>query len=121
MRTILVASSKGGAGKTTLTTNLAAHFAVGGHATAILDADRQKSSTRWCEKRAAMPSAVLPLDGTRRGWERTLPDGIEYLVVDAPAGAYAGSHADRQGELGRLRHCRWSRRPHRIMELRRLL
>ena len=87
MRTILVASSKGGAGKTTLTTNLAAHFAVGGHATAILDADRQQSSTRWCEKRAGMDSAVLPLDGTRRGWEKTLPDGIEYLIVDAPAGA----------------------------------
>ena len=87
MRTILVASSKGGAGKTTLTTNLAAHFAVGGHATAILDADRQQSSTRWCEKRAGMASAVLPLDGTRRGWEKTLPEGIEYLVVDAPAGA----------------------------------
>ena len=34
-----------------------------------------------------MDSAVLPLDGTRRGWEKTLPDGIEYLIVDAPAGA----------------------------------
>jgi chromosome partitioning protein len=87
MRTILVASSKGGAGKTTLTTNLAAYFAVHGHPTAILDADRQKSSTRWCEKRAGMESAVLPLDGTRRGWEKTLPDGIHTLVIDAPAGA----------------------------------
>jgi chromosome partitioning protein len=87
MRTILVASSKGGAGKTTLTTNLAAYFAVHGHPTAILDADRQKSSTRWCEKRAGMDSAVLPLDGTRRGWEKTLPDGIHTLVIVAPAGA----------------------------------
>lgn len=87
MRTILVASSKGGAGKTTLTTNLAAYHAVHGHPTAILDADRQKSSTRWCEKRAGMDSAVLPLDGTRRGWEKTLPDGIHTLVIDAPAGA----------------------------------
>jgi chromosome partitioning protein len=87
MRTILVASSKGGAGKTTVATNLAAHFAVEGKATAILDADRQKSSTHWCEKRAAMDTAVLPLDGSRRGWEKTLPDGIQRLVVDAPAGA----------------------------------
>lgn len=89
MRTILVASSKGGAGKTTVTTNLAAHFAVGGKATAILDADRQQSSTHWCEKRAALDSAVLPIDGSRRGWEKQLPDGIEYLVIDAPAGAMA--------------------------------
>ncbi len=89
MRTILVASSKGGAGKTTLTTNLAAHFAIDGKATAILDADRQKSSTHWCEKRAAMDSAVLPIDGSRRGWEKHLPDGLQRLVVDAAAGAMA--------------------------------
>lgn len=87
MRTILVASSKGGAGKSTVSTNLAAYFAVEGKATALLDADRQKSSTHWCEKRAHMESAVLPLDGTRRGWDKSLPDGIQRLVVDAPAGA----------------------------------
>ena len=87
MRTILVASSKGGAGKSTVTTNLAAYFAVDGKATAILDADKQKSSTHWCEKRAHLDTAVLPLDGTRRNWEKTLPEGIQRLIVDAPAGA----------------------------------
>ena len=87
MRTILVASSKGGAGKTTVATNLAAHFAVEGKATALLDADPQKSSTHWCEKRAALETAVLPLDGSRRGWDKSLPDGIQRLVVDARAGA----------------------------------
>ncbi len=87
MRTILVASSKGGAGKSTVSTNLAAYFAVDGKATAILDADKQKSATHWCEKRAHMETAVLPLDGTRRGWDKSLPDGIQRLVVDAPAGA----------------------------------
>lgn len=89
MRTILVASSKGGAGKSTVSTNLAAYFAVEGKATALLDADRQKSATHWCEKRAHMESAVLPLDGTRRGWDKSLPEGIQRLVVDAPAGAMA--------------------------------
>jgi chromosome partitioning protein len=87
MRTILVASSKGGAGKSTVSTNLAAYFAVEGKATALLDADRQKSATHWCEKRAHMESAVLPLDGTRKGWDKSLPEGIQRLVVDAPAGA----------------------------------
>lgn len=89
MRTILVASSKGGAGKSTVATNLAAHFAVEGKATAILDADRQKSSTHWCEKRAHLDTAVLPLDGCRRNWDKQLPEGIQRLVVDAPAGAMA--------------------------------
>jgi chromosome partitioning protein len=87
MRTILVASSKGGAGKSTVATNLAAFFALEGKATAILDADKQKSSTHWCEKRAHLDSAVLPLDGCRRNWDKHLPDGIARLVVDAPAGA----------------------------------
>jgi chromosome partitioning protein len=87
MRTILVASSKGGAGKSTVATNLAAYFALDGKATAILDADKQKSSTHWCEKRAHLESAVLPIDGCRRNWDKHLPDGIARLVVDAPAGA----------------------------------
>jgi chromosome partitioning protein len=87
MRTILVASSKGGAGKTTVSTNLAAHFAVEGKATALLDADRQKSSTHWCEKRAALDTAVLPIDGSKRGWDKHIPEGVQRLVVDAPAGA----------------------------------
>lgn len=94
MRTILVASSKGGAGKSTVATNLAAHFALEGKATAILDADRQKSSTHWCEKRAQLESAVLPLDGCRRNWDKHLPEGIERLVVDAAAGAMGEELAD---------------------------
>jgi chromosome partitioning protein len=87
MRTVLVASSKGGAGKSTVATNLAAWFALDGKRTALLDADRQQSATHWAEKRAGMDSAVLPLDGTRRGWENRLPSDIERLVVDAAAGA----------------------------------
>ena len=89
MRTVLVASSKGGAGKTTIATNLAAHFALEGKRTVLIDADRQKSSTHWCEKRASLASAVLPIDGTRRNWDKQLPDGIQAAVIDAPAGAMA--------------------------------
>ena len=87
MRTVLVASSKGGAGKTTIATNLAAHFALEGKHTVLIDADRQKSSTHWAEKRAGMATAVLPVDGTRRGWDKQLPPDIQRAVVDAPAGA----------------------------------
>ncbi len=90
MRTVLVASSKGGAGKTTVATNLAAWFALDGKHTALLDADRQHSATRWAEKRAGMDTAVLPIDGTRRGWEGRLPSDIQRLVIDAAAGDMAG-------------------------------
>jgi chromosome partitioning protein len=87
MRTVLVASSKGGAGKSTLATNLAAHFALEGKHTVLIDADRQKSSTHWAEKRSGLATAVLPIDGTRRGWEKLLPGDTQRTVIDAPAGA----------------------------------
>jgi chromosome partitioning protein len=89
MLSILVASSKGGAGKSTIATNLAAYFAVAGKQTALIDADPQKSSQRWAEKRAAMTAAVLPIDGTRRGWDKHLPDDTERVVIDGAAGAMA--------------------------------
>jgi chromosome partitioning protein len=88
MRTVLVASSKGGAGKTTIATNLAAHSALEGKRTVLLDADRQQSSGHWAAKRAGMDSAVLPVDGTRRGWEKHIPADTQRLVIDAPAGAW---------------------------------
>ena len=90
MKTILVASSKGGAGKTTLATNLAAYFALDGKRTVLVDVDPQHSSTRWAERRAELESAVLPIDASgKRAWRAWLPDDAERVVVDAPAGAMA--------------------------------
>jgi chromosome partitioning protein len=90
MKTVLVASSKGGVGKTTIATHLAAQSAVDGLNTALVDADPQGSSTRWAHRRAGLETAVLPLDGTRRkAWLKGLPDDTQRLVIDAPAGAMA--------------------------------
>jgi len=90
MKTILVASSKGGAGKTTLATNLAAHFALDGKRTVLVDADPQHSSTRWAERRAELETAVLPLDASgKRNWRAGLPEDAERVVIDAPAGSMA--------------------------------
>jgi len=87
MRTILVASSKGGAGKSTLSTSLAAHFAVDGKRTVLVDADKQHSSTRWCEKRAHLDTAVLPIDGTVKNWQKQIPENTQVVIIDSPAGA----------------------------------
>lgn len=88
MKTILVASSKGGVGKTTIATHLAAQSALSGQSTVLIDADPQGSSTRWCERRAGLGSAVLPIDGTRhKSALRAIPDDVQRVIIDAPAGA----------------------------------
>ena len=94
MHVIVVASSKGGAGKSTVSTNLAAHFALQGKRTVLIDADRQGSATRWCEKRAGLDSAALPIDGSKKGWKKNLPGQTEVVIVDAPAGAMGDDLAD---------------------------
>ena len=87
MKTWLVACSKGGVGKTTIATHLAAEAAVGGLRTALVAADPQCSATSWCDRGARMASAVLPVDGTRKSWRKHLPEDTQRVVVDTPAGA----------------------------------
>ncbi|MGY8563630.1 ParA family protein [Stenotrophomonas rhizophila] len=90
MKTILVAGSKGGVGKSTIATHLAAQAALAGKRTVLADADPQGSSTRWAERRAGLESAVLPIDASGRNPLKKVPDDTEVLIIDAPAGARAG-------------------------------
>ena len=87
MLKVLIASAKGGCGKTTLATHLAAHYAVSGKNTVLVDADRLGVSRHWCELRAGSDQAVLPLDGTRRGWRDRLPGDAQRVIIDTAAGA----------------------------------
>jgi len=94
MLKVLVASSKGGAGKSTIATNLAAHFAVDGKNTVLVDADRQGSSLRWSEKRSVHANAVLGISGLRRDWERQVPSDAQRVVIDSAAGIRPGEVGD---------------------------
>jgi chromosome partitioning protein len=85
MLTTLVASSKGGCGKTTLVTQLATHWAQAGKHTAIIDADRQHSSLRWAGRRPENVPGVTAIEGSRRAFDR-LSDDIQRVIVDTPAG-----------------------------------
>jgi chromosome partitioning protein len=89
-----VASSKGGCGKTTIATNLAAHFAQEGKNTVLVDADRQGSSQRWAEKRAGLPAPVLAISGLRPNWENKIPEDAERVIIDGPAGIRPGELAE---------------------------
>ena len=51
MKVIVVANPKGGAGKSTLSTNIAGYFASQGHRVMLGDADTQQSSRLWLQQR----------------------------------------------------------------------
>ena len=83
MISILVANTKGGCGKTTVATHLAAAFANAGRRTVLADADRQRSSLEWALLRPAEAAPVGALDWSR---EVTRPAGHpERLVIDGAA------------------------------------
>ena len=81
--TVLVANTKGGCGKTTIATNLAAAFAGAGLITALADGDRQGSSLGWLRRRPETSPTITGLD-----WGKTdggTPKKMARLVIDAPA------------------------------------
>jgi len=82
MRTILVANPKGGSGKTTLSINLAGFLAATGKQVAMLDLDRQKSSTQWLSVRGNQLPEIRLLDKNHP--EKT----TDWLVIDSPAGMH---------------------------------
>jgi len=92
MNTTLVINSKGGSGKTTVTTNLASYYASNGVPTTILDYDPQGSSLNWLELRHRSGSALrganaAPQRGLRiRSIEMHVPADTRQLFIDAPAG-----------------------------------
>ncbi|HUH31209.1 MAG TPA: ParA family protein [Rhodanobacter sp.] len=86
MLTTLVASSKGGCGKSTVVTQLAAHWAQAGQHTVIVDADRQGSSFRWATLRPDNVPGVLAFEGGRRALNK-LPVDTQQLLIDSAAGS----------------------------------
>jgi chromosome partitioning protein len=90
---IVVANSKGGCGKTTMATNLAAWFAKNGRTTALIDFDSQESSTFWLEQRPVEAAPIVgisaagkQLGNQTRSFQNRMPRQIERVIVDTPAG-----------------------------------
>ena len=88
---IVILNPKGGCGKSTLATNLAASYAQSGPTPAIMDYDPQGSTTAWLERR---PENLPEIHGiaaykksmqATRSWQLRVPNDTVNLLVDSPA------------------------------------
>ncbi len=85
MKVLLVANPKGGAGKSTLATNLAGFLAARGHRVLLGDIDRQQSSREWLALRPAEAPAIATWEVGPDQVARP-PRGVTHAVLDTPAG-----------------------------------
>lgn len=87
LKKIVVLNPKGGSGKTTLAFSLAGYLASTGRKVALLDMDRQGSSTHWLANRPESLPVIeaLPQPGDAAGTVQ-VPEHIDCVVIDAPAG-----------------------------------
>ncbi len=83
MLSVLVTNPKGGSGKTTVATNLAAAFAAMGRRCFLADVDRQGSSLRWLARRPDTAAAIEGVDWIKD--PDKVPKKSDVLVIDAPA------------------------------------
>lgn len=82
MKNILIANSKGGCGKTTLTTNIAGYFASLGEQVMLADLDRQQSSTQWLQRRPP----EMPVIHHYNPRSKASVKEPEWIITDSPAG-----------------------------------
>ncbi len=89
---IVILNPKGGCGKSTIATNIAASYARQGSQPTIMDYDPQASTMGWLDRR---PSDLPVIHGiaaykktihATRSWQLRVPDDTVNLIVDSPAG-----------------------------------
>jgi chromosome partitioning protein len=96
MRHVMVMNSKGGCGKSTLSTNIACYFANDGYKVTLADYDPQRTALDWL---AIRPDDLPKINGVAAYDEgvRHVPRDTEVLVIDAPA----RTHGSELNELVR--------------------
>jgi chromosome partitioning protein len=88
---IVVLNPKGGCGKSTLVTNLAAFYAKRGATPAVMDYDPQGSTMAWLERRADELPAIHGIAAFKksmqatRSWQLRVPTETDTLIIDSPA------------------------------------
>lgn len=92
MRRVLIGSSKGGSGKTTLTCNLAVALATRGQRVCIVDADPQGSAAAWVGARGEFRPSIEVYHSAGNGqagtsgWSLRIAADLDWLLIDTPAG-----------------------------------
>jgi chromosome partitioning protein len=94
IKRILVVNAKGGCGKTTITTNIASHYAQLGRNVRLFDHDNQGSSLAWINRRSASLNQIHGVDASKnqdhrltRSWKLRVPPETDFSIIDTPAGA----------------------------------
>lgn len=91
MLRIVLLNPKGGSGKSTIATGLAAMYAARGMQPVLMDFDSQGTSTRWLEKRPPDRPAIHGIAAfartmaVTRSFQLRVPHGAERVIVDTPA------------------------------------
>lgn len=88
---ILVINSKGGSGKTTVSTNLAAWLSSYGEGVVLIDADKQGSASYWLTQRPSDLSAIFGVkveENSRitKSFQWRAPRNTNWLITDAAPG-----------------------------------
>ena len=88
---VVILNPKGGCGKSTLATNIAAHYAQRGPVPAVMDYDPQGSTIAWLDRRRDdLPgihgiAAFKKTMQATRSWQLRVPNETETLIIDSPA------------------------------------
>ena len=88
---IVILNPKGGCGKSTLVTNIAACYAKRGPQPAIMDFDPQGSTMSWLRRRPDSSPTIHGIAAYKktmqatRSWQLRVPEDTVNLIVDSPA------------------------------------
>ncbi|MFT3962841.1 AAA family ATPase [Propionivibrio sp.] len=101
VKSFLIANPKGGAGKSTLATNLAGYFAQSGRQVMLGDTDRQQSAREWLKIR---PAVLPPISGWSVEKDQPLrpPRNATHVVLDTPAGLHGKALEKVLRQVGRV-------------------
>lgn len=107
MQKIIVLNAKGGSGKTTISTNLAACYASKGRYPALLDYDPQGSALKWLRTRSPDMPRIHGVEAHKknmmvtRSWQMRMPKNVDRVIIDTPASVGGADLADyvRQADI----------------------